>query len=632
MTLSRRKSLTKDETSIPNSHDILAAVALDQLVPEIVHSCLVDPSPIVVLVQANSPAWLQALRQEFSTRYPELCVRSYGQEKRGVLHQEEDPLLLALSEGQSVIAIATDIQALVPEQLRGSADLKLHFSGLKPRSLRKAIRLVTGQPVRRLPSTGLSALDLPDLAAAIRPRSTPAQCVKRLNLAARRKDNDLGLPDDAVAVTELPLSPEVRVWSEEVLTSLRLLEQGKISMRHSPFSMLAGPTGTGKTKLAEAIAKSAGWRLVSTSAQDWFDRSDGFLGGVTRQTNAFFQSLAEHPRTVGFIDELEAIPDRATMDTRNREWWTTVVTGILLQIDRLRRSSSPVLLLGASNFPDRIDQAMTRPGRLGRLVHVNPPRNLNAVKDIFRFYLKNELREDELVRLVHLSMGFGLPTPASIQAWVGAARIAAMAAGRSLTFSDLETAIGGEDNRPHAERYRVAIHEAGHAVIAAHLNVPMSAVSILGGPGSAGSLLAEVRTTDLDRQSLEALVTMALAGRAADQVFLGFGDAAATTDLKLATRLLHDAYFTWGLFDHLTAIEVDIGAPLVLDPEARQIIDAKLQELMLRAEALVKEHRATIERLAATLLRARVMPGTQVRDLVLNSKVWGPPPREGAQP
>lgn len=632
MTLSRRNSLTKDGENALNCHDILAEIALDQLVTEPVHDRLLEPSPIVVLVEAKSTAWLQALCEQLYNRYPDVCVRGYRPEKRSALNQEEDRLLLALTEGQSVIAIATDIEGLVPEQLRGSADLTLRFSGLSTRNLRKAIRRVTGQPVRRLASTGLSTLDLTDLAAAIRPGSTPAQCVKRLKLAARRKDSDLGLPDDAVAVTELPLSPELRAWSEEVLTCLRLLDEGKISMRRSPFSVLAGPTGTGKSKLAEAIAKAAGWRLVQTSAQDWFDRSDGFLGGVTRETKAFFQVLEEQPRTIGLIEEAEAMSDRANGSAHNREWWTTVVTGILVQIDRLRRSTTPSLLIAATNYPDRLDSAILRYGRLGRLVHVHPPRDIAAITDIFRFYLKAELREDELVRLVHMSMAFGPPTAAAIETWVGTARVAAMAAGRTLTFGDLEIAIGGEDKRPQSERYRVAIHEAGHAVIAAHLNVPISAVSILAQPGSAGSLMSEVRTTDLDRQSLEALVTMALAGRAADQVLLGFADAAATSDLKLATRLLFNGYFVWGLFDHLTAIEVDSRAPLVLDPEARLIINAKMQELMLRAEALVEEHREAIERLAGALLRARVISGTAVRDLVLNSKVWGPAPREISQP
>lgn len=632
MTLSRRNSLTKDGEHTLNSHDILAEIALDQLVTEPVHDRLLEPSPIVVLVEAKSNAWLQALCEQLRNRYPDVCVRSYRPEKRSALNQEEDRLLLALSEGQSVIAIATDIEALVPEQLRGSADLKLRFSGLTTRSLRKAIRLVTGQRARRLPKTETAVLDLPDLAAAIRPRSTSAQCVRRLKLATKSRDSDLGLPDDAVPVTELPLSPELRAWSEEVLTSLRLLDEGKISMRRSPFSVLAGPTGTGKSKLAEAIAKAAGWRLVQTSAQDWFDRSDGFLGGVTRQTKAFFQVLEEQPRTIGLIEEAEAMSDRANGSAHNREWWTTVVTGILVQIDRLRRSTTPSLLIAATNYPDRLDSAILRHGRLGRLVHVHPPRDIAAITDIFRFYLKAELREDELVRLVHMSMAFGPPTAAAIETWVGTARVAAMAAGRSLTLGDLEMAMGGEDKRPQSERYRVAIHEAGHAVIAAQLGVPISAVSILAQPGSAGSLMSEVRTTDLDRQSLEALVTMALAGRAADQVLLGFADAAATTDLKLATRLLFNGYFVWGLFDHLTAIEVDSQAPLVLDPEARLIINAKMQELMLRAEALVEEHREAIERLAGALLRARVISGTAVRDLVLNSKVWGPAPREVAQP
>ncbi|MBJ6989216.1 AAA family ATPase [Devosia sp. MC521] len=632
MTLSRISMPKSDDEPTPNSTEILSRLALDQLITKTLDARLKEENPLLVLIAVKSPSWARALREQLTRRYPQTCVRSYKGDKRSASSQEEDHLLLALNDGQSGIGVSTDIVAQVPEALRNSADFTLYFAGLSPVSLRKAIGLVTGQPVRRLPKLRLDGLDLADLAAAIRPGSTPAQCIKRLQLTLERKASDLGVPDDAVPVSALPLSPEVRAWSEEVLTSLRLLEEGKISMRRSPFSVLAGPTGSGKSKLAEAIAKAAGWQLIQTSAQDWFDRSDGFLGGVARQTNSFFQSLENNPKTIGFVDEIEAIPDRATMDERNREWWTTIVTGILVQVDRLRRSPTPALLIGATNYPERVDSALLRHGRLGRLVRVEPPRDLAAITDIFRYYLKEDLRDDELLRLVHMSMAFGHPTPASVENWVGAARVAAMAAGRSLTLLDLETAIGGTDDRPHAERYRVAIHEAGHAVIAAHLDVPISSVSIIGQPGSAGSMLAEIRTTDLDRHSLEHLVTVALAGRAADQILLGLSDAAATSDLKLATRLLFNAHFVWGLYDHLTAIEGDTKGPLVLDPEARGVIDAKLQELLVRAQSLVGEHRESIERLADALLRARVISGTAVRDLVLKSRVWGPAPRERAKP
>jgi len=633
MTLSRRATPAKlaDDTA-PNSAEILADTAIDQIISKKLDAQLQGESPLVVLIEVTSRAWTDALRQQLARRYPETCVRSYHGEKRSVLKQEEDHLLASLSDGQTVIALSTDLVGNVPEPLRGVADLVLRFPGLTSASLQKAIRLVTGLPLRRPAKVELASLDLPDIAAAIRPRSMPSECVKRLKIAVERKSHDLGLPDDAVPVTSLPLSPEVRVWADEVLSQLRLLEQGKISMRCSPFAVLAGPPGGGKSKLAESIAKEAGWRLVTTSAQSWFDRSDGFLGGVARQTNAFFQSLEHYPKTIGLIEELDAVPDRAALDARNREWWTPIVTGILLQIDQLRRSSKPALLLGATNFPDRLDAALTRHGRLGRLVNVHPPRNLNAITKLFRYYLKDELGQGDINRLVHMSMAFGMPTPATIESWVGSARIAAMAAGRALSLSDLETAIGGVDERSQAELFRVAVHEAGHAIVAAHLGVPISSVSILAQPGSAGSLLAEVRTTDLDRPSVENLVMVALAGRAADQILLGFGDAAATSDLKMATRLLYNAHFGWGLFDQLAAVDVNRDAPLDLDPEARLLIDTKLQELMLRTKTLVKEHREAIERLAGALLRARVISGTAVRDLVLNSVVSGPPPREEAQP
>src|SRR5690606_18057063 len=119
----------------------------------------------------KSPSWARALREQLARRYPQACVRSYKGDKRSASSQEEDHLLLALNDGQSGIGVSTDIVAQVPEALRNSADFTLHFAGLSPASLRKAIGFVTGQPVRRLPQLRLDGLDLADLAAAIRPGS-----------------------------------------------------------------------------------------------------------------------------------------------------------------------------------------------------------------------------------------------------------------------------------------------------------------------------------------------------------------------------------------------------------------------------------------------------------------------------
>ncbi|RYE70772.1 MAG: hypothetical protein EOO81_07360, partial [Oxalobacteraceae bacterium] len=122
-------------------------------------------------------------------------------------------------------------------------------------------------------------------------------------------------------------------------------------------------------------------------------------------------------------------------------------------------------------------------------------------------------------------------------------------------------------------------------------------------------VLAKMRSVDLDRVRVEKLVTVALAGRAADQVLLGIADAAASSDFAMATGLLVDAHHKWSLYDQILVFDVDLNNLHQLDQETRASIEAMLQTLMDRAQTIVRQHEAIIVALAQTLVKARVISG-----------------------
>lgn len=597
--------------AVKTSYDVLSEAALKQLVSSTLDKRLRGAVPLIVLVETTSAAWSDALRRQFGRAYPEARARCYksAPKRSGHSPEQEDQLIHSIQHGQTVIAVSTDVKGFVPEPLRHAADDTLSFNGLSLTSLNDAIGIVTKKPHRLPVGTDMPQLDLPELAATIRPHSSPNECLVRMKRAANRKADDLVNTSTVPPVNELPLTAPVRQWADQLLINMGQLERGEIGMQQSPFTLLGGPPGTGKTLLAESVAKAAGWRFVSTSAQAWFSSSDGYLGGVTKQLGQFFAELAEHPNTLGLIDELDAIPDRFTLDARNREWWTTLVTALLLHIDKLRRSTAPVVLLGASNYPERIDAALLRPQRISRVLRVEPPKTTEEVAAFFRFCLEGALADDAIAHLVDLSMGFGLPTPAQIADWSGSAKTAALGEGRALCFEDVARVMMGEDFRSAEDLYRVAIHEAGHAVIAAVLGVPIHSVSILAHGDTGGSVLAKMRSVDLDRVRVEKLVTVALAGRAADQVLLGIADAAASSDFSMATGLLVDAHHKWALYDQILVLDVDLDNLHQLDQETRASIEAMLQTLMERAQTLVRQHEAIIVALAQALVKARVISG-----------------------
>jgi len=172
-------------------------------------------------------------------------------------------------------------------------------------------------------------------------------------------------PANVPRLDQLPLTELVRSWSDQVLRDLRAVEAGSLA--------LEGPPGTGKTLIANSLAASAGWTFMSSSVGPWFTTGDGVLGGVARNLKSFVDQVLASEPAIGFIDELDELPDRETMDNRGRDWWTPVITLFLTEIDRLRQSGRKVLLIGVTNYRERLDSALIRPGRLQQRVSLLPP-------------------------------------------------------------------------------------------------------------------------------------------------------------------------------------------------------------------------------------------------------------------
>lgn len=591
---------------------ILAKTAIQQILDKkLDHSLRQDPG-LVVTIEVPSEAWSSALRRQLTFEYADVHAHCYRSGKRASRSEEEDILVAAQRMGNAVVAISTDVQGSVPLSLRVVADAELKFYGLTRRSLGQAIKTVTGRQSRSVRDED-AAMDLTELSAALRPGSVPMDCLRRLRVAALRQQEAFVLSSNGPFVSELPLTASVKTWTDDILQRLQQLESGDLTTLDAPFTLLSGPPGTGKTLLAQAIARSAGWRFVSTSVTSWFENSDGHLGGVTRAAADFFRQVEENDRTVGFIDELDALPDRGTLATQHREWWNTVVTGFLLNIDKLRRSQKSVVLLAATNYLNRIDDAVLRHGRIGLHVLISPPRSRWEILDLFRYYLGEHLPSSELERVVEFAVALGLPTPAAIAGWVSTAKARALAAARPLAAKDVERAMAGDDGREPAELYSVAIHEAGHAIVAAVLGVRVSAVSVLRNGTSAGSMISDLSTVTFDRKTIENFVTVALAGRAADMEMLGRCDAGAKSDLAVATRLLLEAQFRFGLFDQLLSSDAETLSVLQLNEASRLVIEKRLQELLQRSRALVRHHRSSIVELAQCLVKQRVVSGEDVR-------------------
>jgi len=306
-----------------------------------------------------------------------------------------------------------------------------------------------------------------------------------------------------------------------------------------------------------------------------------------------------------FLDEIDALPDRAMLDSKGRDWWTPVVAGVLKLLDD---RPPGLVVLGATNHPDRLDAALVRPGRLSPTLVIAPP-DAEAVQGILRIHLGSELADVDLAALGPLGAG---RTGAALADVVAQARAIARQEDRAMRFDDLVRAIAPADQRSKAVLRRVSVHEAGHAIAALALGMRLERVSMIAAGISGGSTQTSFDHSLLTRNDKDARVVMMLAGRAAEEVVLGDVSSGATLDLRQATEMIVQAHLAFGLGGRLTASGADFTKALALDAELRATVEAELQYAYAAAIGMISGARRAVQLVADTLIEKRILSGSEV--------------------
>ncbi|MGY6249816.1 AAA family ATPase [Bosea thiooxidans] len=530
-----------------------------------------------------------------------------GKRKSGDKKSSDAFVVELLQDGRGVVGITVDA-GLLPPLLRTSADTELVIPTLSPDLVRRAIAGYFGQSSPVVNPDDVAGLDLIEIAAAIRPSSSPQASLRRLRQASARKAAP-GPVDDTPLLSELSGYGEAKAWCLDLCAALDEARAGTISYGEIESGIFFGPPGTGKTLLARSLARSARVPLIATSVPDWFMRKTGHLGDVIQQIDEVFtQALSQAP-SVLFLDEIDALPDRAVADARSREWWSSVVSALLTRIDACRAARRGVVLLAATNHLSHLDAALTRPGRFDRKLHVPPP-DTAGLAAILRSHLKGDLAELDLLPLARLMPG---ATGADVTAIVKAARRFARGEGRPLGLADLHRATLPADGRSETERRHVAIHEAGHAAVALALGFEVARVSIRS-QGTIGGVTEHAIPSVSTLADIERRVLVLLAGRAANMLMGAAPDTGAANDISEATRLLTAAQVSFGLGDGLvtrTSPEAALGL-VGRDLALASTIDIRLESLMRRAHQLVADKRVLIEAITDALMRQQVVDGDEL--------------------
>lgn len=506
----------------------------------------------------------------------------------------------SLAEGKAVVVVTTDRRGLLPISLLSTADVVVNLETPTLEAVRRVIEEVCTGSARGLRKGDLIGIGLFHLAYAIRPGPARAT-IERLRAVTHAKVTETLEWADAPLVDELQGYGDAKPWAQCVVADMARHRAGDIVNFGS--CLLSGPPGTGKTRLVQSIAKTARLSLISTSVASWFSRSSGDLDGVVKALVDVVDRAIQSAPSLLLLDELDAIPSRATLSPRGRDWWTPVITGCLLEIDRLRGSGKPVVLVAATNHPEHIDPAMVRPGRFDRTITITVPEG-EALAGVFRQYCGQELSPEEIGSVVEL---VGSATGAQVFTWVGEARRRAEMDGEVFGLRLLLDVVLPPDPRTPEEVRGVAIHEAAHAVVALAGGVPVRRLSIVSQGMSAGMI--SVGGASMARRSdFETHLAIALAGRAGDELFGAGADAGAEADLRAATTIAATMRATAGLTDTLVHHDQgQLAQLLLMDRAFATAVEDDLVRALAEARTTLLKHRVHHALMVDQLIMRRVL-------------------------
>ena len=401
--------------------------------------------------------------------------------------------------------------------------------------------------------------------------------------------------------------------------------------------LLVGPPGTGKTMLAKAVAGEANVPFFSISGSEFVEL---FVGMGASKVRDLFQQAKEKAPCIVFIDEIDAIGQkRNSGNLGGNDEREQTLNQLLTEMDGFEENTG-VIILAATNRPESLDPALTRPGRFDRRVPVELP-DLKGREAILKVHAK-KIRTAEDVDFHTIARMAAGASGAELANIINEAALRAVRNGRTIVNEadleeSIEVVIAGYQKKnavlSDQEKKLVAYHEIGHALVAARLShaAPVQKITII--PRTSGALgyTMQVDTGDknlLTHEEIEDKIATLTGGRAAEETVFGTYTTGASNDIEQATKLARAMVTRYGMSEEFDMVALETvtnqylggDASLACSPQTQREIDQKVVALVRqqheKAKRILQDNRDKLDELAQFLYEKETITGEEFMEML----------------
>ena len=400
--------------------------------------------------------------------------------------------------------------------------------------------------------------------------------------------------------------------------------------------LLVGPPGTGKTMLAKAVAGEANVPFFSMSGSEFVEM---FVGMGASKVRDLFKQAKEKAPCIVFIDEIDAIGKKRDGQIGGNDEREQTLNQLLTEMDGFEGNSG-VMILAATNRPDALDPALTRPGRFDRRVPVELP-DLKGREEILKVHAKKiKIADDVDFKLIaRMASGASGAELANIinEAALRAVRDNRKFVNQSDLEESIEVVIAGYQKKnsilTDAEKWRVSYHEVGHALVAAKQtnSAPVTKITII--PRTSGALGYTMQVDEdnhylMTKSELENKIATLTGGRVAEEVVFGDVSTGASNDIEQATKLARAMITRYGMskdFDMVALETVNnryLGGDtsLAASAETAAVIDKQVVDLVKaqheKAAQILLENREKLEEISHFLYEKETITGDEFMEIL----------------